>query len=212
MKYYTALTAPGPAYYACLGTGHPYHPYHGCSISLALSSCSCLCSCVLSITPETTVLTRALRSMGKSGERNDIRSDGLAAWCCCGTSAWEGAAPFLASAEAATNPSTLAAPTAIHGYCCVHRRTSAATFTVSCISANVCWIATLASAACCCKKVASSRVLYRRICGPGGPVGDVMPKCGLLLELTFGILLHLLVAGLPLLHAHPDKRTESNDD
>ena len=62
-----------------------------------------------------------------------------------------------ARAYAATNPTTAAAPTAYHGYCCVHQRTSAASLSVACISATVRCIAVLASAACCARNTALIR-------------------------------------------------------
>src|SRR5215475_16163094 len=60
---------------------------------------------------------------------------------------------------AVTNPSTVAAPTAYQGYCCVHQLMFAASLAVACISATVCCMAVLASAACWARNMRSSSVL-----------------------------------------------------
>jgi hypothetical protein len=59
---------------------------------------------------------------------------------------------------AAINPSTVAAPTAYQGYCWVHQLTLATSLAVACISAAVCWMAVLASAACWARNTRSSLV------------------------------------------------------
>jgi len=106
---------------------------------------------------------------------------------------------------AATNPSTVAAPTAYQGYCCVHQLMFATSLAVACISVTVCCMAVLASAACCARNTRSSLVSYCRFfCGS---VSNAVSECGMLLELAFVILLHLLLAPPALPGTHADEDT-----
>src|SRR5438270_6432248 len=130
------------------------------------------------------VLISVLRTISKS---DDIRV-GRAAVCAWAGAGWACWFAGVRSCVAAANPTMAAAPTAYQGYCCVHQRTSAASWAVALISATVRCMAVLASAACWVRNMPSSVVLYRPIfCGT---VGNAVSEGGALLELAFVILLH----------------------
>jgi hypothetical protein len=114
------------------------------------------------------------------------------------------------TAVVATKPSTAAVPTAYQGYCWVHQRTSATSFVVACMSVTVCCMAVLASAACCARKARVVLVLESRFfCSP---VSNAVSECGLLLELAFVILLHLLLAPPAVPGTHTDNDTKDQQD
>jgi len=110
----------------------------------------------------------------------------------------------------ATKPSTAAVPTAYQGYCWVHQLTFATSLAVACMSVTVCCMAVLASAACCARKAPASLVFASSfVCSP---VSNAVSECGLLLELAFVILLHLLLAPPAVPGTHADDDTKDKQD
>lgn len=123
----------------------------------AASACTALTPMAL-----TTVLSNIpLLTRQRNDSTDDIKDDGDAeAVCVRGSWLWWRAGER--TIVAVRNPATAATPTPYQGYSRVQAPISAADFAVSCIATSVCRIATCASAACCCKKVASSCTSYCR--------------------------------------------------
>src|SRR5215471_9270019 len=96
-----------------------------------------------------------LRTISNS---DDVQDGRAATWFAAGGTG-RGWSAGARTDVAAINPSTVAVPTAYQGYCWVHQLMFATSLAVVCISAIVCCIAVLASAACWARNTRSSSVL-----------------------------------------------------